>query len=55
MIELELLETGERPVPGLDELEATSLGGVELVERIGYGLGLSQERECHENHTGDRE
>ena len=55
VVELELLEGGERPVARLDELEATPLRGVELVERIGYGLGLSQERERHRNHTGHRE
>ena len=57
MVELELLERGERAVALLGERQPRALGGVGLVEAVGVGRqrGLPQERTRHEDDTGDRE
>ncbi len=44
VVELELLERSERAVAGLEQLEPTLLGVVEVVERVGLGLRLAEER-----------
>ncbi len=55
MVELELLQCGERTITCLQELESTALVLVDLGEGVRVGLRLAEERESDEEHTDDRE
>ena len=55
VVELELPEGCERTIACLEQLEPTDLVLVEIVERVGLGLGLTQERECDHDDAGHGE
>ena len=55
MVELELLEGGERSIAGFEQGEALLLVGVQIPERVRLGLGLAQERQRDENNAAHRE
>ena len=49
MVELELLECGERPVALLEQLDLQPVDRARLVEAVARGRGLAQERACDEH------
>ena len=53
MVELELLERGEGPVAGLEQLEAAPFGLVELVKAIGLGFRLLEKGQRNGNDAND--
>jgi hypothetical protein len=55
MVELELLESSERPVSFLGEADALALRWSELCQAVVRGLRLAQERARDDRDAGDRE
>ena len=55
MVELELPESCERTISGLQQFEPAPLVRVEVVERVRFGFRLSQERKRDHDDAGDSE
>ena len=55
VLELELLERRERTIPLFEQPETAPLVVVELVEVVGFWLGLTDEWERDRDHAGDGE
>ncbi len=55
MLELELFQRSERPIPLFQERQSTPLVLVELLEDIRFGLRLTEEGERDHDDAGDGE